>query len=396
MRPILTAAIAAVTLCQGVASAAPYQLVDLGTLGGTQSFALDVNNNRQVSGNSLVTSDPGSSGSLLRAYRWTSGTISNLGSMAPIPPSTSTNRFARGFAINDSGVVVGEFNNDSSRAFVHNGTSMAGLTRIAGDNDNGVANDINNAGVIVGVSSNGTVSRATRWVGGVPSDLGTIAGTTTATGRAAAINQNGAVAGQSTNAAATPRTQATFWNGGTITNLTSLGDGTQFSQGFGINDNNVVVGSSSTGQTVGQLIGSSSTTGITRAFRWESGTMTELAPLNLYTPTNTGSDTNYHSVASDINSAGLIVGNSQRVSGSAAVATLWQNGLPIDLNTMIAPGSGWVLRSAEGINDAGDIVGFGTFGGQSRAFMLTIPEPATLSLLAGAGVLALLRRRRHG
>jgi len=32
----------------------------------------------------------------------------------------------------------------------------------------------------------------------------------------------------------------------------------------------------------------------------------------------------------------------------------------IGLNTLIAPGSGWNLRSAEGINDAGDIVGFGT------------------------------------
>lgn len=394
MRKILIAAVAATALFQTVASASTYQLVDLGTLGGTQSFALDVNNNRQVTGNSLVTSDPGSTGSLLRAYQWTSGTMTNLGSMAPIPPSTSTNRFARGFAINDAGVVVGEFTNDSSRAFVHDGVAMTGLTRLAGGNDNGVANDINNAGVIVGVSSNGTVIRATRWVNGVPSDLGTIAGTTTATGRAAAINQNGAVAGQSTNAAATPRTQATFWDGSTITNLTSLGDGTQFSQGFGLNDNNVVVGSSSTGQSVGQLTGGTSTTGITRAFRWESGAMTELAPFNLYTPTNTGPDTNYHSVANDINNAGLIVGNSQRISGSAAVATLWQNGVAIDLNTLIAPGSGWVLRSAEGINDAGDIVGFGTFNGSNRAFLLTVPEPATLSLLAGAGVMTLRRRHR--
>jgi len=70
-------------------------------------LALDVNNNQDATGNSLVPSDPGSSGSLLRAYRWTAGTMTNLGSMSPIPPSTSTNRFARGYAINDAGVVVG-------------------------------------------------------------------------------------------------------------------------------------------------------------------------------------------------------------------------------------------------------------------------------------------------
>jgi probable HAF family extracellular repeat protein len=221
-------------LISGSAQAATFSITDLGTFGGTTSSAVDVNNSQQVTGNSLVTSDPGSTGSLLRAYRWTSGTMTNLGSMAPIPPSTSTNRFARGYAVNDSGVVVGEFNNDISRAFVYSGGTMSGLTRLAGDNDNGVAHDINNAGTIVGISSNGTVSRSTKWVFNgasyIPNDLGTIAGTPTSTGRAWAINQNGVAAGLSTSGTTS---QATLWNGGTITNLTSLGDGTQFSQALG-------------------------------------------------------------------------------------------------------------------------------------------------------------------
>ena len=38
-------------------------------------------------------------------------------------------------------------------------------------------------------------------------------------------------------------------------------------------------------------------------------------------------------------------------------------------------GSGWNLRSAEGINADGAIVGYGTFGGNTRAFLLTpVPE----------------------
>lgn len=349
-----------------------FTLTALGTLGGVTSFALDVNNLRQVSGNSLVTSDPGSTGSLLRAYLWTAGVMKNLGSMPPIPPSTSTNRFGRGYAVNDAGVVVGEYNNDSSRAFVYQAGAMAGLIRLAGDTDGGVALDINNSNVIVGSSSNGTVSKATRWTFNgatfVASDLGTIAGTASATGRAAAINDAGAVAGQSTNSSGT--TQATLWNAGAVINLTSLGNGTRFSQAFGLNENLEVVGASSTGQTVGELIGTSSTTSITRAFVWRNGVMTELPPFNLYTPTNNGTTTNYHSVANDINESGLVVGNSQRISGSPAVATLWKDGVPMDLNSLLPPGSGWVLTNAESINDRGDIAGTGTFGGASRAFLL--------------------------
>jgi probable HAF family extracellular repeat protein len=42
----------------------------------------------------------------------------------------------------------------------------------------------------------------------------------------------------------------------------------------------------------------------------------------------------------------------------------------IDLNNLIASGSGWVLTSAEAINDKGQIVGWGTLNGTSRAFLL--------------------------
>lgn len=349
-----------------------YTAVALGTLGGNTSSALDVNNNRQVTGNSLVVSDAGSTGSLLRAYLWTAGSMTNLGSMAPVPPSTSANRFGRGYAVNDAGVVVGEFNNDSSRAFIYKDGVMSGLTRLAGGNDNGVAVDINNANVIVGSSSNGTASKPTKWTFNgsayVPADLGTIAGTPSSTGRAAAINENGAAAGQSTNSAGT--TQATLWSAGSVVNLTSLGDGTRFSQAFGLNERLEVVGSSVTGQTVGDLIGTTSTTSITRAFHWHVGVITELPPFNLYSPTNNGATTNYHSVANDINDTGLVVGNSQRISGSPAVATLWKNGVAIDLNTFLPLGSGWVLTNADGINERGDITGTGTLNGTQRAFLL--------------------------
>jgi probable HAF family extracellular repeat protein len=42
-----------------------------------------------------------------------------------------------------------------------------------------------------------------------------------------------------------------------------------------------------------------------------------------------------------------------------------------DLNSLIPAGSGWVLTSARGINDAGQIVGTGTISGVQHAFLLT-------------------------
>jgi probable HAF family extracellular repeat protein len=370
------------------ATAGAYQLVDLGTLGGSSSFALDVNNGRQVTGNAqLPVGQPNP--------RLNTFLFSGTGPMMGLGVLPGSNNFSRGYAINDAGVVVGESDNNNSRAFVYRDGVLSGLTRLAGDNDRGVAHDINNAGTIVGISSNGTVSRPTRWdlIGSayVPSDLGTLAGTPASTGRAWSISANGIVAGLSTSASGT--SQATIWSGGSITSLGSLGDGTRFSQAFAVNSAGTAVGSSSTGQTVGQLIGTSSTTAITRAFAWSAGAITELPPVNLYTPTNTGPTTNYHSVANDISESGVVVGNSQRIAGLAAVATVWIDGVAIDLNSRIDPASGWVLTSAEGINDAGDIVGFGTFGGSTRAYLLVIPEPSSLALLLPVGLL-LTRPRR--
>jgi len=42
----------------------------------------------------------------------------------------------------------------------------------------------------------------------------------------------------------------------------------------------------------------------------------------------------------------------------------------INLNDELSEASGWVLTIANGINDTGSIVGSGTFGGQSRAWLM--------------------------
>jgi uncharacterized membrane protein len=52
-------------------------------------------------------------------------------------------------------------------------------------------------------------------------------------------------------------------------------------------------------------------------------------------------------------------------------AMLWRDGKPVDLNETIPVGSGWTLHEALDINDRGQIVGWGSLGGESHAFLLT-------------------------
>ena len=116
-------------------------------------------------------------------------------------------------------------------------------------------------------------------------------------------------------------------------------------------------------------------------------------------------------VYSGINSQGLVVGAYWHGTGNESSAFI--NSLDpasfahggLDLNTLLPPKSGWVLTSATGISDAGQIVGYGyERPGEMRAYELTpvgnqVPEPSVLAffgtLCAGLAVRAVARRRRE-
>ena len=61
--------------------------------------------------------------------------------------------------------------------------------------------------------------------------------------------------------------------------------------------------------------------------------------------------------ASNINSKGQAVGTSFPETGSRAF--IWQDGVMTDLNTLIPAGSNFYLAEAWGINERGQIAGFG-------------------------------------
>jgi probable HAF family extracellular repeat protein len=72
-----------------------------------------------------------------------------------------------------------------------------------------------------------------------------------------------------------------------------------------------------------------------------------------------------------INNRGQVVGFSLPGPLGSGRAFLWQDGVMFDLNTLVPKGSPWYLQQALSINDDGQIVGFGTIGGNVHAFLAT-------------------------
>lgn len=333
--------------------------------GGNQNFALDVNALGQVVGNSRKNG-----GTTLHPYLWTIG--DPLPVEIGILPGVPT--FGRGFAVNDSGVVVGESGNGPSKPFRYENGTLTDLGTLPGGSG-GVANDVNNAGRAVGAASNGQGVRAFFTDdGGSLTDLGTPLGTTNSFARAYAINESGTIAGVARNATNTA-SEPTLWTFDAVgqpvaTTVPSPLPGA-FGEFLGLND---------TGLAVGRYTNAS---GRTRAFAYDGSASVDLGLLG-------DEPTFVHARAIDVNDAGLIVGYVARFDtapsfGGAAV--LWKNGSIYDLNDLIDPASGWRLYSAEGINERGQIVGFGSFGGQSRAFLLTaVPEPNSVALFLSGTV----------
>lgn len=334
----------------GVLAVPPgYTVTDLGTLpGATRTEAYGVNNTGQVVGQS-------GSG----AFLWENGSIQDLGLL---PGATLS--FAR--AVNDNSVVVGESGTFTWGRFAflwEQGTMTSLIT--------GVATDVNNRRQVVGGTS-GANPRGFLWEDGVLTYLPTLGG---AWGSPAGINEAGVIAGYALTADG--QEQACRWVGG---EPQSLGSPVPANIGWeayakDIND-------------AGQILGFEYRSGYVypHPFIWEAGVFTHLP----YLP---GSDMNF---PKRMNNAAQAVGSSYRnYHEEHKWAVLWESNRVYDLNTYIPSDSGWVLQSAEDINDLGLIVGWGEFAGQRRAFLLTpIPEPATLMLVALCGQAAIRRRRR--
>jgi probable HAF family extracellular repeat protein len=274
--------------------------------------ANDINKGRRAVG--YVRADPAAPSTAVVWMKGASTPLESLGGEASVA-----------LAINDKNAIVGwsttaEAGDPEGRvhACLWFKGEVTDLGSLGGDDGDSYATDINNEGQIVG--------GANPQPGNIPA--GTDAAQTTFE--------------------LYPDVHAVLWNGDSVTDLGTLGG--EGSIATAINDNLQIVGSSLQAE------------GGSRAFLWEDDEMTNLGVLA------EGGDASY---ATDINSAGQVVGLVEGYGDLARVAFLWQNGEMIDLNTLIPADSGWVLLGATAINDAGQIVGFGLGPDGQEIFLLT-------------------------
>src|SRR5437667_90547 len=223
--------------------------------------------------------------------------------------------------------------------------TITDLGTLGGNGNYSVAYCINGSGQVSGASSapsNQMSDPAFLYSNGQMTDIGTLGGDTS---NAYGINNLGVIAGYSYNASG--NFLGFIYQNGTMTPIGTLGG--SWSIAYAINDQN-------------QIAGQAYTRGnrAAHAFRLSDGQMVDLGSLG-------GSS----SWGLAINNSGTVVGFANTRSNEYHAFVSTNGGRMQDLNRLIPSNTGWVLGEANGINDVGQIVGYGTIHGQTHAFLLT-------------------------
>jgi probable HAF family extracellular repeat protein len=388
--------IAAASLLAAVAMAQPapprYTVTDLGTLGGpgTNSAGFDLNNAGWVAGSSnRVPGGP------QHAFVWFgSGPLVDLGTLdkgaCPECNSGADGPNALGEAAIGSETQRMDPNGEDFCAYgshrqclaaVWRAGKMTALPNLPGGY-NANAFGINNRGQLTGFAETGYADstcaiatpfqvnrfQAVIWgPGGELQELSPLKAKGDTVAFAFGINDSGQVVGSSGTCATqglppanVTGLHAVLWEkDGTPTYLGTLGDAanTKFNAAASINSSGDVAGTSQF------------TDGTIHSFLWTRKTgMQDLGTLP-------GAIVTVSGCCDTLNNRGQVVGFSIDGTTFESRAFLWQNKVITDLNTLIAPGSGWQLLGAYSINDAGEIVGQGMIDGELHTF-LAIPTPA--------------------
>ena len=330
-----------------------YDLTDLGTLGGTNSFANGINNAGEVVGSSFLPAN-----SDQHPFLYVSGTMHDLGVSGS------------GSGINTAGEVTGTYRAGIDfHAFVYSNGGIGDLGSLGGLSE-GVS--INDSGDIAGYveTSKGGFNHAALLHDQSIQDLGTLGGNSS---YASGINNAGQIVGHSDISKDPNNTtfHAFLYANGTMRDLGTLGGD---SMANGINQG-------------GEIVGAASPAGNERqeAVVFNNGSITDLG--------NLGGMSN----AQAVNDLGQVVGFSFTASG-AEHGVLYSDGRMMDLNDLLNNGAGWTVQTAQGINDRGQIAAAAltTSGAQHAVLLTAVPLPST----AWMGLVGLIGSwawvRRHG
>lgn len=414
-----------------------YRLIDLGTLGGPQSFQLEEEQtprafagapaSRMINTHGVVTGvadlnvpDPYNPFCLTldcffaHSFMWNDGAMTDLGAL----PGTNDS-FANW--INDRGELAGASYNGVDptsgtpllEAVLWKDGSVIDLGDLPGGNQS-IANGMNERGDVVGAAvnttpdpfpnlwailffNNSTEPHAVLWRNGAITDLGTLGGPDSV---AIFVNNSGQIAGQSlTDSVVNPVTgqpaQHPFlWQKGKMIDLGTLGGTLGFPTGL-----------NNRGQVTGLMTVAGDLT--FHAFFWNRGTMTDLGTLGgirslaswindsgeVLGISNMPGDQNWHGfvwkngVMTDIgtpdgdpcsdttviNTRGQAVGYSTDCHQHVLHTFLWENGSIVDLQSLVSPPSAITIKDAPSINDRGEIAAAGTLPNGDIHSVLLIP-----------------------
>jgi probable HAF family extracellular repeat protein len=337
-----------------------YKVVDLGTLGGSFSWAFAVNNRGWVVGIATLTGDTS-----LHAFLWHDGLMTDLGILGhpeALPISTAV-------SINDAGEVVGVSETDDPDPFGENscGDFLICLPVVWKDNairalptlggTNGVANDVNEFGVVGGGAETDEPDptcaspqifhvEPVLWTNGRAARLPSIGGD--ADGFVLGVNDRREAVGVTFDCDSSSG-HSVLWRQGKALDMNAAG-GDLTAEPNDINNRSQVAGTAY------------DATGSALAMLWQSGVTRVIGAL----PGHVESHGNA------IDNKGQIVGQSCAPSGWPDCSVfLWEKGVMRDLNDLVSDTSLTLVDSGK-INDVGQIVGLAfTSSGELHGFLAT-------------------------